>query len=302
MVDNIFLLKLGMEIVEKASSAIIKLSTKEGLGIETGPVGAGGDLTKLADDISEKVVKDCINDFVKTDTDTEVLLITEESGIILLTEKKQNGIFLILDPLDGSSNLRPWKTPSPYVSISLALGYISSIKDTKNFEAVEIGIVRDIFNKRTYYAEKNKGAFVTDFGKIHSSPLEGIEKAIIGIGFDVQHDNYEEWITKISKLMQEKKYQRKLGSCILDFMKVACGEYDACISLSNRLKVHDVAAAQLIVKEAGGIFEFFGDRNEKLLQIMVENNDSKLIEKNKFKVITSGNQKIHDKIVRLLDN
>jgi len=301
MVDNKTLLDLGMNIVDRVSDAIIKTSKEKSLGTEIGTAGAGGDLTKFADELSEKIVKETVNKFTKRHSDVGIILITEETGIIQLTDKKE-GIFLILDPLDGSNNLRPWLTPSPFVSISLAIGYISSVENSINFDAVEIGIVKDIFNKRTYYAEKGKGSFVLDFGQIKPSPLDDVEKAIIGIDFDIQQSKYQKLSIKVNKLMKDKKCFRRLGSSILDFMKVACGEYETFVSLGSRLKIHDVAAAQLIVKESGGIFEFIENNSEKLLQKMLESNDSSLIEANKFRVIASGNQKIHNKVFDLIKN
>lgn len=127
--NNKILLNLGKDIVNNASGEIIKLSLKKPLGKLIGTVGASGDLTKIADKVSEKSAIKTLLKFLKKNKGIRIVLISEEIGVLELGDKKaKEGFFMIMDPLDGSNNLRPWKTPSPFVSISLAIGQLSILE------------------------------------------------------------------------------------------------------------------------------------------------------------------------------
>lgn len=288
----------GITVVNKVATGVVELSSDRSLGEEVGTTGAGGDLTKIGDDLSERIVKELINGFLEANDDYQIILIAEETGLLTFGDSNaKNGFFIILDPLDGSNNLRPWKTPSPFVSISLAMGSLETLETNDNFAAIEIGIVRDIFNNRTYFAKKGQGAFVEDFGKIHASPLTDISESIIGIDFDKQKQEFDELYKRLEGVMRIKKNQRRLGSSILDMAKVACGEYDAYFSIGNRMKIHDVAAIQLIVNEAKGVFELLEYApKECLIKQIINSKDNSLIETNRFKIHTSGNMTLHKQL------
>lgn len=285
-------------VASNVANGIIEMSSERSLGEEVGTIGAGGDLTKIGDDISERIVKELIDGFLEANSDYQIILIAEETGLLTFGDANaKNGFFVILDPLDGSNNLRPWKTPSPFVSISLALGSLKNLEANDNFAAIEVGVVRDIFSNRTYFAKKGQGAFVDDFGKIQSSPLIDISESIIGIDFDKQEQEFDELYKKLEGVMRAKKNQRRLGSSILDMAKVACGEYDAYFSVANRMKIHDVAAIQLIISEAGGVFEFLEYAPKKcLIKQIINSKDNSLIETNRFNLHTSGNMDLHNQL------
>lgn len=288
----------AIKVVNRVATGVIELSSDRPLGKEIGTIGAGGDLTKIGDDLSEQIVKELINGFLEVNNGYQIILITEETGLLAFGDTNaKNGFFIILDPLDGSNNLRPWKTPSPFVSISLAMGSLETLETNDNFAAIEIGVVRDIFNNRTYFAKKGQGAFVEEFGEIHASPLTDISESIIGIDFDKQQQEFDELYKKLEGIMRVKKNQRRLGTSVLDMAKVACGEYDAYFSVANRMKIHDVAAIQLIINEAGGVFEFLEYApKECLIKQIINSKDNSLIETNRFNIHTSGNVTLHEQL------
>jgi myo-inositol-1(or 4)-monophosphatase len=227
---------------------------------------------------------------------------------------------VIIDPLDGSNNLRKG-APHPYVSVSAALGLISELPGKNTFDAVRVGVVRDIFNNRTYHAVKGRGfADVYDILDKHTTKLRTydekpsnikissekmLEKAIVGIDLDKGKDEDPEEmrsrLEKLSGLLKDKYCQRRLGSTILDFCKVAAGEYDAFVSVGGRMKLHDLAAAKLIVEEAGGIFDVSGGYEGNLTGYMFSNLDNKdevneVLKKSKFKVIAGANPDIYNDV------
>jgi fructose-1,6-bisphosphatase/inositol monophosphatase family enzyme len=302
--DTQTLLDFGLETSQKISEKIQNISLQKPLGTEIGTIGCSGDSVKIGDTEAEHIIFDEIDFFLAKNNTSEykIILISEETGIkIFGDENAENGFFIILDPIDGSNNLRPWKTPSPFVSTSLALGSLASLEKNNTFDAIEVGIVQDIFNSRTYYATKNKGAFVKNFGAIQASPLENMQDAVLGIDFDVQDEVLEKKCKMLLPLLQEKKCQRRLGSSILDMAKVACGEYDAFLSLMGYLKIHDVAAVQLILKEAGGVIKIIEKKEEVcLIKKIIATRDNNLLKNNTFTVIASGNRVLQRKIETLL--
>lgn len=289
---------LGKEIVNNVSKQVIKLSLKKPLGKIISFKSAGGDLTKTADKFAERAAIDVVLKFAGKHRDIHIVLISEESGILEFGNRKsKKGFFMILDPLDGSNNLRPWKTPSPFVVVSLAIGILSKLEKNDNFQTIDIGLVKDIFNNRFYYAIRNKGAFVEGFGKIKSSPESDIKKSIISLDLDLQHDEYIKMYSDLRKVLENRRYRRRSGSSILDFMKVACGEYDSFITLGKRMKLYDLAAAKLIAEEAGGIFELIDNKlNYCLVKKLIYEKNASLLKNTRFKVIASGNKLLHQEL------
>jgi myo-inositol-1(or 4)-monophosphatase len=288
---------LGKKIADNVSKAIIDWSLSRPLGIETGTTGASGDLTKEADAYAEEIVFKTITDFLEG-TRYKVVLIAEETGVVTFGKPySEEGWFIVLDPIDGSNNLRPWKTPSPFVSTSIALGDLKNLRDRDNFDSIDIGFVKDIFNNRLYQATRGEGASVEGFGRISTSSENEVYKAILGVDLDMQKGTYESVYSVLKDLMNKKRCQRRLGSSILDFMKVACGEYDSFASMGGRLGFYDLAAAKLIAEEAGGIFEILSSQPEYcIIKRIIETNDPGLLKAIKYKAIASGNRTIHERI------
>lgn len=301
--NNAKLLQIAKEIVNQASDEIIEVSKTQALGAEIGEIGASGHSTKLADMKAEEIVKNIIKRLSIEITDYRLILITEETGLLYFGNTNlSNSILFVLDPLDGSNNLKAWRTPAPFVSISLAAGFIENENNIDDFESIQIGVVRDIFNKRLYFASRGDGAFVEEFGEIKVSPEEDVLKSVIGVDIDVQVDKFDRLSSQLIPLLRNIKCQRRLGSSILDFCKVASGEYDAFVSLAGRMGYYDIAAAKLIIEEAGGIFNITSTPEFELLESLFETNDSTLLEKAKYSVIASGTIKLNNGIQDLYKN
>jgi len=276
-ITNKSLLEIGKYIANTAAERVKKAARKGTLGELTGRTGATGDKIKTGDDIADKVIWEMKPYFSRQGAGS-VYVYSEEEGVYNLVDAGEKGFFIVIDPLDGSNNLRKGVV-APYVSVSVALGRLSDLSEKETLDSVRVGVVRDIFNNRLYYAAKGRGSayaydihdgietrlrtFDVEDSKVTVYTESKIEKSIAGIDIDrAKWDDKE----KIRKEMQErlkvlspfihgKKCQRRLGSSILDFCKVACGEYDFFISLGGRMKLHDLAAASRIIEESGGFFE-----------------------------------------------
>lgn len=302
MITDTVIFNLGKDMVGEVADKVYEAGRKESLGKIVKKEGAAGHEILLADEISEEIIKKsaemclvkCPRDAVE-----KIVTISEGSGIVEYgNPDAEDGIFMVIDPIDGTNNnVRPWKTPAPATCVSIALGSIKDAFKMPHFASIRVGFVRDIFGKATIYALKGEGAYYEGYGKIQSSSIKNLKDTVLGVDLD-DKKHFDEVLQKVAPIMKQAKCQRRIGSSILDMWRVATGEYDAYITISGRMKIYDIAAVKLIIEEAGGVFEesLVGEGKENFLQELLETKDSKCLKNCRFKVITSGNQDLHNKI------
>ncbi|MEW6407994.1 MAG: inositol monophosphatase family protein [Patescibacteria group bacterium] len=303
------LLKLGLEIIEEVSTEIKKYARHNPLGGYIGRKGSGGDQIKIGDYISEKGVAKVLARQIKRKKFDYIILISEEMGVTEFGKlnSASKSIFIILDPVDGSNNMRSWVVPSCFVGISVALGELGNINKYANLDAVEVGIVKDIFHDDIFYAIKSKGAFFLRDNKkqrIKSSPETDLHKSLVGISIDRFGEKFDKILTRLLPLLREKYCQRRIGSTVLDLVKVASGEWDGYVSLSSGVKIHDIAAVRLIIIEAGGVFkekEVKGlSQNGVYLKELIKTKNPKIIEEIGFMVVACGNKSFYKRASKIL--
>ena len=161
-------------------------------------------------------------------------ILGEESG----AHDVEGADFLwIIDPLDGTVN---YSHGLPTFAVSI--GIYEKRKPL-------IGVVHAPILGETFVAERGKGAFCN--GKRlrvsrQADPLHSVLSS--GFAYHARQDgeNMREWMHVI------RRYQaiRRMGSAALDLCFTAAGRFDAFWEYG--LKPWDVAAAGLIVTEAGG--------------------------------------------------
>ena len=191
-------------------------------------------------------------------------ILTEESGFI----DRKSKYTWIVDPLDGTSN---YATGNPFFSVSLAIA--------KNNEII-FGIINAPFLGEIFTSEKGKGAFLNG-KRIKVSEVNEIKKSYFLSCQGGDSDNKR--IAKINSVIYSiSKDLKKLGSGAIEGAYIACGRADAFISI--QLAPWDIAAAALILREAGGRITDF-DGNEWTPK--------------KSSVILS-NGKIHSKTIELI--
>ena len=151
----------------------------------------------------------------------------------------------IFDPLDGTTN---YAHRFPVFSVSIAL--------EMNGQMV-CGVVYDPMREETFTGTKDKGAFLNGQG-IKVSALDELDKSLLATGFpyDVR-DSEENNIAHFNHFVTRAQAIRRCGSAALDLCYVACGRFDGFWEL--KLKPWDVAAASLIVLEAGGHISDFAN-------------------------------------------
>ena len=207
-------LNIMIKAAEKASKSIIR---------------DFGEIEKL------QVSKKGPNDFVtKTDKHVEKILIeelsktkknysfiTEESGNIKNKDKEN---IWIIDPIDGTTN---FLHGIPHFAICIA-------HQSKN--EIVSGLIFDPIKDEMFFAEKDKGAFLNN-QRLRVSKKNSLDNCL----FSSNHEG-----VKFSNLNM-----RCTGCAALDLAYVAAGRLDGFFY--NKINLWDVAAGEILVKEAGGI-------------------------------------------------
>ncbi|MFX1577861.1 MAG: inositol monophosphatase family protein, partial [Promethearchaeota archaeon] len=149
--------------------------------------------------------------------------------------------FLIMDPIDGSSNL---SHDIPFAC--LAIAYATEVV----FEAVEVAVVLDLFSGKCYYATKGGGAFRNQV-RIHPSDANPLGDSLVGIDTEIPPISLMKGLEEIDE--GRIKYTRHLGANAMELCFVADGRLDGFIDLRGVFRGTDLAAASLILQESGAV-------------------------------------------------
>ncbi|XP_018400060.1 PREDICTED: inositol monophosphatase 1 [Cyphomyrmex costatus] len=146
----------------------------------------------------------------------------------------------IIDPIDGTMN---FVHGLPYTCISVAL-LINKI--------TEIGIVYNPILEQLFTARKGQGAFLNG-APIHVSNEKELRKALIMVemGTSRNREKLEVVLQNITILTTYVHGIRSFGAAALNMCMVALGGADA--SFEFGIHAWDIAAGDLIVREAGGV-------------------------------------------------
>lgn len=195
--------------------------------------GAGGDTTYQIDHIAENTIINTIKH-----QDIAFTLISEEAGIKKIGKNPQH--YVTIDPIDGTTNaLRGM----PFVATSIAISQKPQLQD------ITTALVTDLHHNITYTAQKGEGAYKNN-QKITPSKTTNLENLVLGIEFTSKTPQH---IKAITTLLQNTRHPRHLGADALEICYVADGTTDGFVDIRGKLRVTDVAAAQLILTEAGGV-------------------------------------------------
>ena len=144
-----------------------------------------------------------------------------------------------IDPIDGTNN---FAHGFPHVAISLAL-------------AVEgqsvVGVGYDPLRDELFAATAGGGA-TCNGEPIRVSGVEHLADAFLATGFPYDRRTADDNnVERLGYFIRRSQGVRRAGAAVLDLVYVACGRLDGFWEL--RLSPWDVAAAALIVREAGGM-------------------------------------------------
>ncbi len=199
-------------------------------------VGEGGDRTLVIDRQCEDVVFAELEKLAGEGA--SFVAVSEERGEVAFGSGGEQRV--VIDPIDGSLNARR-TIPSFAVSIAVASG--PSMAD------VEFGFVHDFGADEEFVAGRGGGAQLNGRPVAVSAEAERLE--VVGV------ESVEpEWSLPAFEALAGKVYRlRVVGSIAITAAYVGAGRFDAMLSLRSCRSV-DAAAAQLIVREAGGAVAF----------------------------------------------
>lgn len=146
----------------------------------------------------------------------------------------------IIDPVDGTTN---FVHGYPYVAISIAL----LVNKT-----AQIGLVYNPITEEMYTAQLGGGAFCNG-QRIQASAIEGLGEALICAEFGSSRDaaQLDAKFQSMRRVLEQAHGIRALGSAALNMCSVAAGRTDAYWEFG--VHAWDIAAGDLIVREAGGV-------------------------------------------------
>ncbi|MBS1679195.1 MAG: hypothetical protein JST08_17600 [Actinobacteria bacterium] len=199
-------------------------------------VGEGGDRTLVIDRRCEDQV------FAELEK-----LAAEGASFVAVSEERGEVVFgdggpvrVVVDPIDGSLNARR-TIPSHSLSIAVAEG--DSMAD------VRFGFVHDFGADEEFMAIRGEGASVG--GRAAQVAVGNGRLEVVGL-----ESAEPEWTLPAMRALAGNAYRlRVVGSIAITAAYVAAGRFDAFLSLRPCRSV-DAAAAQLIVREAGGAVSF----------------------------------------------
>jgi len=197
-------------------------------------IGAGGDMMKRIDLIAEKALIETIEKEGFSYT-----FISEETGVREIGDCPTN-FYVTTDPLDGTTNAT---RGIPFIATSIA------VSKKPYLNQIETALVTDLYHNVTYTAKRGKGAY-RNGARIKPSELQSLNEIIMGVDF-----THKAWETasRLKLMLEKTRHLRHLGANALELCYVADGTTDGFIDLRGKLRVTDIAAAYLILKEAGGI-------------------------------------------------
>jgi myo-inositol-1(or 4)-monophosphatase len=221
----------------KTACLEVRKSVKDLVGTPEGntkmSVGAGGDISRKIDLVAEKKVIDIIKESGKNPT-----IFGEECGVI---NGNDNDGYIIMDAIDGTTNVT---RSIPFNCCSLAYA-----TDSKMSSVVDAAII-DIARGDLYYASKDKGAFLNGNKiTVRKTDIQGDD--IIG-GVNISGIS-QELLHSIGPIISKLNHIRVFGANALELCFLARGYIDMFMDLRDKIRPTDMAAAFLIVKEAGGL-------------------------------------------------
>lgn len=192
------------------------------------------DLVTKADRLSEEAIVSIIRD-----TYPGHQILAEEGT----TQKGESGYRWIIDPLDGTTN---YAHTFPCFAVSIGLE-----ADGK----MVAGVVYDPVRDECFTAMKGCGAHLNG-NPIHVSDTDSLDSALLATGFPYdRRKNPDNYIELFKKFMIKAQEIRRPGSASIDLCYLASGRIDGFWEC--KLKPWDVAAAVVIVREAGGLISDF---------------------------------------------
>jgi myo-inositol-1(or 4)-monophosphatase len=161
-------------------------------------------------------------------------ILTEESPF----EGKGSPWRWIIDPIDGTTN---YFHGFPCFCVSIGL----EVEGEINLGVVYLPTLHELF-----HAERGKGAFLNS-ERITVSRFDRLDRSLLCTGFPYDvHEHVDFYLRYFRQFMVKSFGIRRPGSAAIDLSYLAAGRFDGFWEF--KLHAWDVAAASLLITEAGG--------------------------------------------------
>src|SRR3954454_6408456 len=209
--------------------------------IETGETGGGGDKTLVIDAAAEDAVFGELDRL--SDAGARFTAISEERGEV---DFGGDGVLVVIDPIDGSMNAKRGLT---HHALSIA------VADGPTMADVQFGYVFDLGPGEEWRGELGGGAFLDDEPVRPQPERRAADGKLELIAIESADPR---WLAASSEALCDVAYRvRAMGSIAISLCQVAPTRVDGMATLWKSRAV-DCAAAQLIVRESGGLVRFLG--------------------------------------------
>ena len=235
------IMQTALEVAKQAATKagrVLVTAQKELVNIQV-HAKQRNDLVTQFDVESETIIVEHIKQHFPTHS-----ILAEESGL----NSNNKDYCWIIDPIDGTTN---FARGLPHFAISIAL-------EAKNGDG--LGLIYDPIREEMFSAIRNKGAFVNG-QPIHISDQHQIEGAFLATGFPCKVTAWvAPYMQSFATIFPMSLGIRRAGAASLDLAYLAAGRYDGFWEFD--LKHWDIAAAKIIIEEAGGtLIDLMGQTN-----------------------------------------
>lgn len=201
-------------------------------------MGASGSATSKIDKFAEDVILKYLDE-----EEIELNVLSEEAGFIDRGAKR----VLVVDPIDGTLNCTKG---IPFFSVSLAIG-------KNKLSDCDFALVKSLSSGDVYFARRGGGAELNGH-RIKVSKFDGDDGVFIIY-------NNKDSAPETENVRKIASKARSFGAASLEMCLVAQGSAQAlymnCAKFQRMIRVIDIAASCLILREAGGeVVDLEGDK------------------------------------------
>lgn len=210
--------------------------------VETGERGEGGDQTLVIDELAENAVFSQLERLHAEGA--RFTAVSEERGIVDFGDP---GVLVVIDPIDGSMNAKRGLSAHA-LSVAVADGHTMA--------DVVYGYVLDLGAEEEWIARRDEGVWLDGAPLPEPPPERRLPDGRLELV--ALESTHPRWVAGAAQALCEHTDRvRGLGAIAVSLCQVALTRVDGMATLW-RCRSVDAAAAQLIVRESGGLVEFPG--------------------------------------------
>jgi myo-inositol-1(or 4)-monophosphatase len=297
---------LALEVAAAIRSAVVPLLGRQESRVRTGRA-PGGDATLAIDEVAERVLDE------RLAAEGDVGSYSEDRGLVVYGSPR---FFLVVDPVDGT---RPAAAGLESACVSVAV--VPPSEDARLGD-VSFGVVHELKSGTRFWAARGEGAraeTATGAG-VDLAPSSNTDLARLFFAVGLRGRPVVPMSVVLEELIDDASMGGgcfDLGSATFDMTRVAAGQLDAYVDIGRRVLdevpsteaaflavgegsvstnfPYDVAAATLVVEEAGGVVTHADGRSLRDHPSVGSARDEGLA------VLASGNPALHRSILAALD-